>query len=56
VHPNEIKRLPTGAAVVITKTPQARVEKVRVAAPDAVKGRLAGTLRGDSSQRGPELA
>jgi type IV secretory pathway TraG/TraD family ATPase VirD4 len=56
VHPNEIKRLPTGAAVVITKTPQARVQKVRVAAPDVMKGRLAGTARGASHQRGPELA
>ncbi len=31
VHPNEIKSLPTGQAVVITKVPQAEVRKVLVA-------------------------
>ncbi len=35
VHPNEIKTLPTGAAVVLTKLPAARVERVWVAPPPA---------------------
>lgn len=30
VHPNEMKRLQTGQAVLLTKTPSARVTRVRV--------------------------
>jgi hypothetical protein len=33
VHPNEIKSLRTGEAVLITKLPNARVRTVRVAPP-----------------------
>jgi hypothetical protein len=33
IHPNEIKSLPTGQAVVITKLPEARVRTVRIAPP-----------------------
>jgi hypothetical protein len=40
VHPNQIKTLRTGEAVVITKVPRAQVQTVRIAAP---------------RQRGPEL-
>ena len=33
VHPNEIKSLPTGEAVLLTKTPEARSTRVRVIPP-----------------------
>jgi conjugal transfer pilus assembly protein TraD len=36
VHPNVIKSLPTGRAVVITKVPEARVEIVTVTPPERV--------------------
>lgn len=39
VHPNEIKRLPTGHAVLITKQPVARTRTVRVAPPREGGGR-----------------
>ncbi len=38
VHPNEVKTLRTGEAVVISKTPRARVAKVRVMPPRARDG------------------
>ena len=37
VHPNEIKRLGTGQAVVITKLPRAQVRTVRVMPPRAAR-------------------
>jgi hypothetical protein len=33
IHPNQIKTLPTGEAIVITKTPAADVQVVRVSPP-----------------------
>ncbi|MGI8902632.1 MAG: type IV secretion system DNA-binding domain-containing protein [Solirubrobacteraceae bacterium] len=39
VHPNDIKRLPTGHAVLITKQPVASARTVRVAPPRARDGR-----------------
>jgi hypothetical protein len=38
IDPNEIKTLPTGRAVVITKTPQARARITRVRPPPARDG------------------
>ena len=38
VHPNEIKSLPTGHAVVITKIPRARARTVRVLPPGRERG------------------
>lgn len=37
VHPNQIKRLRTGEAVVISKVPSSSVQKVRVAPPGAAR-------------------
>jgi len=44
VHPNEIKALPTGHAVLITKQPVARARTIRVAPP---AGRVAPPARRD---------
>ena len=54
VHPNEIKSLQTGEAVMITKLPSAQVRTVRVAPPrDSVPG---GTrARRGRDRRGREL-
>jgi conjugal transfer pilus assembly protein TraD len=49
VHPNEIKALPTGQAVLITKLPTAHARTVRVSAPQ----RLGGPKRGESELGGP---
>lgn len=42
VHPNEIKRLPTGHAVLITKQPVARARTIRVTPPPERGGRERG--------------
>jgi conjugal transfer pilus assembly protein TraD len=54
VHPNEIKSLRTGDAVVITKLPVAQARTVRVAPP---RPRQAGRQRpaSDRGRAGPEL-
>jgi len=52
VHPNEIKSLKTGQAVMITKVPGAQVRTVRVAAPAPASARGPAPARRD----GPELA
>ncbi|HEY2258448.1 MAG TPA: helicase HerA-like domain-containing protein [Solirubrobacteraceae bacterium] len=41
VHPNEIKSLPTGEAVLITKTPRSGVTRVRVTPPPDAPGAAA---------------
>jgi conjugal transfer pilus assembly protein TraD len=68
VHPNEIKSLGTGEAVVQTKLPEARVEKIRVSPghgrqgpprPDRPRGsrdpRPADRARGPHDPRGPAM-
>ncbi len=42
VHPNEIKTLRTGEAVLLTKTPVARVTRLQVLPPAAASGRQSG--------------
>ena len=42
VHPNEIKTLPVGHAVALTKLPTSEVRRVRVAAPPTARGGSAG--------------
>jgi conjugal transfer pilus assembly protein TraD len=44
VHPNEVKTLPTGHAVVITKLPAARARTVLVTAPQRAHPRERGSL------------
>jgi hypothetical protein len=56
VHPNEVKALRTGEAVLLTKTPAAGVSRVRVWPPQrgiAGSGRSSGALgRGDQPEPG----
>jgi len=61
VHPNEVKRLRTGEAVLLTKLPVANVSRVRIFAPQganhagagvAARTRHAGIERGDQPEPG----
>ncbi len=52
VHPNEIKTLATGQAVLLTKTPQASVTRVRVAPTRAGRTGPPGIDRGDQPEPG----
>ncbi len=51
VHPNEVKRLRTGEAVVLTKTPTAGVARIRVLGPPG-QTRHPGIWRGDQPEPG----
>ncbi len=50
VHPNEIKTLPTGEAIVITKLPVARTEKVSVL---PARARTGASPRSSNNNNGP---
>jgi len=54
VHPNEIKTLQTGEAVMLTKTPIARATRLRVLPPRqaSARGPSARGQAGDAGQRG----
>lgn len=54
VHPNEIKSLRTGQAVVITKLPRAAVRTVRVAPPQSAPFRGVRSPRSRPPERGLE--
>lgn len=47
IHPNQIKTLPTGEAILITKTPAADVQVVRVSPPQKTTGMEAAPIGED---------
>jgi hypothetical protein len=56
VHPNEVKTLRTGEAVLLTKTPEAGVSRVRVWPPSRANGHAHGPAQGIAGAVRPSRA